>query len=61
MKIEEIIDVIKKLSRGQGFYSRLYNQLMEMDKDDFENVKQEFEKKNFKDAVALVLFLEGGE
>ena len=61
MKIEEIIDVIKQLSRSQGFYTRLYNQIMEMSEEEYEIIKKELEKKKNSDAVELVMYLEGGE
>ncbi len=55
MNKEQILNTIKKLGRSQGFYSRLYNALINGEGDDFLN---ELEKQNFKDSVDLVLYLE---
>ena len=56
MKRQEILDTIKMLAQGQGFYGRLYEQIMTADNKD--EILEELENKNFKDALDLVFFFE---
>lgn len=61
MKREEIIENIKILASGQGFYCRLYNKLMTLQKEDitkFNEIMEELESQNFKDGVDLVMYIE---
>ena len=61
MKYNEIIQVIKNLSKAQGFYGRLLrtiNETEENDIDQFNNLVDYLESQNFKDAVDIVLFFE---
>lgn len=61
MKREEILGAIKTLASSQGFYGRLYNNLMELQTEDitkFNEVMEELESKNFKDVVDLVMYIE---
>lgn len=65
MKEKEILQTIKMLANSQGFYGRLYRDLMEMKNSDNEidnanyyECIEELEKQNFKDGVDLVLYLE---
>lgn len=51
MKRDEILEVLRSLAMGQGFYGRLLNSLDE-------NSLAYLEAQNFKDEVDLVLFLE---
>lgn len=53
MKREEILDHIKFLSKSQGFYRRLYEQIK-----DNEEALSYLEEQNFKDLLDLVIFLE---
>lgn len=58
MKREEIIETIKSLASSQGFYDRLYGDLMELDEDEYDEVMTKLESQNFKDGVDLVMFIE---
>ena len=62
MKKAEIINTIRQLARSQGYYSRLYAQLMYIAKNDpiaFNEYMTGLESKNFKRAVDIVLYFEG--
>ena len=59
MKRNEIMSTIKSLSYAQGYYGRLYRNIMEMEEDRRELLFRTLETQNFRDAVSLVLFLEG--
>ena len=64
MNWAQIIDTILQLSKGQGFYGRLYRDICRLEKEapeEFENFKNKLEAKNFKEAVDLVLYLENGD
>ena len=58
MKREEIIKTIKSLAGSQGFYGRLYGDLIELDEDEYDEVMTKLESQNFKDGVDLVMFIE---
>lgn len=61
MKREEILKVIEELSHSQGFYSRLYRELIDLKEnniEDYNNVMNALELENFKDSVDLILYLE---
>ena len=61
MKMEDILKAIKDLSNSQGFYGRLYNNLMEIkasDKETYNKIKTELESKQFTDIVDLVMYIE---
>mgnify|MGYP003295099432 CR=1 FL=1 len=53
MKKEEILNNIKELSKSQGFYGRLYEQLL-----DNNEALEYLESQNFKDILDLIMFLE---
>lgn len=57
MNREEIMNAIKNLSLSQGFYGRLYNDLMSNDE-----LREKFllamEEQDFADVVDMVMFLE---
>ena len=59
MKREEIMETIKSLASSQGLYSRLYRDLMALDEEKYNEVMTELESQNFKDAVDLIMFIEG--
>lgn len=58
MNKEEIFETIKSLASSQGFYTRLYQYLSD-ESSESEDVLNMLEEKNFKDAVDLILYLEG--
>lgn len=61
MKEKEILEAIKNLAAQQGFYSRLYSQLIELKEtsaEKYQAIITELEAQNFSDAVDLILYLE---
>ena len=54
MNKDEILEAISSLASSQGFYQRLYNEIL----NDPEYLDY-LESLHFKDAVDLVLYLEG--
>lgn len=54
----EILKAIENLAAAQGYYGQLYNFLTSDDKD-AEDVLNILEEHNFKDAVDMIMFLEG--
>lgn len=59
MNKDEIIAAIEKLSKSQGYYQRLHDQLATMPTEELDIVLTELEDENFKDTVDLILYLEG--
>ena len=61
MNVLQVLDVIRDLSHSQGFYSRLYETILEVKQND-EAALNEFAKaveaQNFRDSVDVVLFFE---
>lgn len=61
MKEKEILQALQNLAAQQGFYSRLYSQLMELKEtsaEKYQEIIAELEAQNFTDAVDLILYLE---
>ena len=61
MNVLQVIDVIRDLAHSQGFYSRMYQRILELKRTDpecFENFKNEVEAQNFKDPIDVVMFFE---
>lgn len=61
LKMNDILDIIADLAKGQGFYGRLLERLLELQEEggeNWENVVETFERQNFRDTLDLVLFLE---
>ena len=61
MNALQVIEVIKDLAKSQGFYSRMYQNIMENIvpyEDKYESFQQFCEQQNFRDAVDLVLYFE---
>ena len=61
MKINEILSAIRSLAQSQGFYSRLYSDLLSVKQsspDDWADIVTVLENRNFKDTVDMVLFFE---
>lgn len=62
MKINDILNAIKELASSQGFYGRLYRDLIELQQNDLEqynSIKEELESQNFHDTLDLIMYLEG--
>lgn len=53
MNKDEILKAIKSLASSQGFYGRLYEQVVDNDE-----ALDYLEQQNFKDVVDMILFLE---
>lgn len=53
MNREQILQTIKSLAQSQGFYGRLYEQIVDNDE-----VLDYLEQQNFTDAVDMILFFE---
>lgn len=58
MKREQILETIRSLAMSQGFYDRLYNDLMS-NPEYCDEVMTFFEAQNFKDPIDLILCIEG--
>lgn len=61
MTYNEIKQVIQNLSKSQGFYGRLLEQMNEVEENDidqFNHMADYLESQNFKDPVDVVLFFE---
>ena len=61
MKINEILSAIRSLAQSQGFYSRLYSDLLSVKQNapnDWADIVTVFENRHFKDTVDMVLFFE---
>ena len=61
MKMYEILESIKALAGSQGFYGRLYHQIMDYKKNNpavYKKLAKELEAQNFKDTVDMVLYFE---
>lgn len=59
MKRDEILETIRSLAQSQGRYGRLLSNLENMPKELYNTVMADLEAQNFKDAVDLVLYIEG--
>ncbi len=62
MKIDEILEVIASLAGSQGFYSRLFESLMDVKQNQpeyWEELVKQLEAQDFKDALDVVLYFEG--
>ena len=61
MNVLQVIDVIRDLAHSQGFYSRMYQRILEMygtEPESFESFRREVEAQNFKDPLDVVMFFE---
>lgn len=61
MKIEQILEIILELSYSQGFYGRLYENLMNIKDTDevaWGYLVETLESQNFKEPLDLILYLE---
>lgn len=59
MKRKEILKLFKSLSKSNGFYGRLLEDLNNLDPKDFESVMKYLEKQKFQTPLDVVLFVEG--
>lgn len=61
MKIDEILELISGLSKSQGFYGRLLEQLLEVKENDplqWEEIVKTLETENFKEPLDVILYFE---
>ena len=54
-----ILDWCKDLAYSQGFYGRLLDQIDSVDEETREAFLSDLESRNFRDAVDLVMWIEG--
>lgn len=62
MKMNEILDVIIEFSYSQGFWGRLYEDIMELKHYDpmgYDDLVEDWEGRNFSDALDFIMFVEG--
>lgn len=52
----KLFQVVKTLRYSQGFYSRLYNQLIDLPEDEISDIENELP--DFFDKVDVIMFLE---
>ena len=55
---EKLVTTSVIFKNSQGFYSRLYSDLIEMDSETIEKINQDKTLKNCKDTLDVVLYLE---
>ena len=53
------MNTFRSLAKSQGFYGRICNYIDSLDEKSRDDFLGKLEKKNFKDSVDLVLFIEG--
>ena len=58
MNMNDLLEVIKGLSFSNGFYGRLYNAILELEDNAFEELKELWEGKNFSDDLDFIMYLE---
>lgn len=58
MNFNEVLDTIKMLANSQGFYGRLYRNIMELPADELESLKEDWTGK-FNDALDFIMYIEG--
>lgn len=58
MNKEQILNAIKSLGQSQGFYARLYSDLMYAPETVRDSYLQNLEDEQFEDEVDMVMFIE---
>lgn len=58
MTKKQIMDSFRSLAMSNGFYGRLVRHIDEMDEASRDKFLGDLEKKNFKDTVDLILYIE---
>ena len=61
MKMNDILNTLKRLSLSQGYYDSIYHGIRSMevtDPESYDFLVEELEAQNFADAIALVLYFE---
>ncbi len=57
MKFEQLLKEIEMLGYSQGYYGRLLNSIYELDEDDYEQLKEDWDGR-FDDIVDFILYME---
>ena len=60
MNRKQIMSVIRKLAKCQGFYSSLLDMFNNMSEEEYEICMSELESKNFGNAVDFIVYIERG-
>jgi hypothetical protein len=60
MKRDEIMELITGLAKSTGWYSRLYESIMQMDNDSRDRYFTWLEKQDFKSGLDFIVFYEEG-
>ena len=61
MNAIQVLDIIRELSHSQGFYSRLYRNILDLketNEEAFEAWSQAIESENFEDPIDVVMYFE---
>lgn len=58
LNVSQVLDIIRDLSHSQGFYQRLYDNIMNLEEEAFRDFKEVMEAQNFKDPVDVIMFFE---
>lgn len=58
MEREQILETILMLAQSQGFYGRLYRNIMDADEEDRECFLNELESQNFSNELDLIYYFE---
>lgn len=64
MKEKEIMEIIRRLGRSQGFYGRLYENFKALQQEaptTYKKYMEELEDENFETILDLVLYFEEGK
>ena len=59
--VDQVIELVRRLSRSQGYYGRLLEHILylqEYEPEAFEEFKMVIEEQHFKDPVDVALFFE---
>lgn len=56
---EDVYAIISDLAKSQGMYGRYKHQIDHLPSEDLERFKQSITEHKFKDAVDLILYIEG--
>lgn len=59
MKFKDLLELAKSLASSQGFYTRLYETLKELDEDEQADITKEMQAHDLKDDIDIILWLEG--
>lgn len=55
---KDLLEFTKMMSASQGFYSRLYRNLLDLDEEDIEEIENVLKEKKFTDTLDFVYWLE---